>query len=285
MCHNLPDTATPQSSTRRLPPLPLLLILICWFIAAAAGVDRRAMQQAAADESDMPAADRELLKWQLSQDTALDTADAQLDHAACGEPASAPVASTSTPSQRTPSWQLPLPLSAICVVDTVEKLAVARSHLLGDAENAAASGKVTVIGIDCEWQPQERGKEKYPVALMQVSQQAKCKLSDSVALRCCNCACPGQRLARTPISPPAAMPAAQLAVKDHVFLLDLQTLCNKGSTAALPPAHSARQRHQQQRRSQAIVSSAVLDQAEPLTHEQITTGRFIQDLFSAGGGS
>lgn len=93
------------------------------------------------------------------------------------------------------------------------------------------------------------------------------------------------RLARTPISPPAAMPAAQLAVKDRVFLLDLQTLCNKGSTAVQPQAHSARQRHQQQRRSQAVNSSAAPDQAEPLTHEQITTGQFIQDLFSAGGGS
>lgn len=86
-------------------------------------------------------------------------------------------------------------------------------------------------------------------------------------------------------SPSAAMPAAQLAVKDRVFLLDLQTLCNKGSTAALPPAHSARQRHQQQRRSQAVSSSAAPDQAEPLTHEQIATGQFIQDLFSAGGDS
>lgn len=124
------------------------------------------MQQAV-DECNVPAADRELLKWQLSQDTALDMADAQMDDAACGEPV--PAASTSTPSLCAPSWQLPLPLSAICVVDTVEKLAVARSHLLGDAEGAAASGKVTVIGIDCEWQPQERGKEKYPVALMQVS--------------------------------------------------------------------------------------------------------------------
>jgi hypothetical protein len=76
-------------------------------------------------------------------------------------------------------FQLDIPAESIVLVDDVAKIMVLGTHLAAVSATADSS----VIGLDCEWQPNRMKGDRNPVSLLQLAVDKKVYIVD--LLRCC----------------------------------------------------------------------------------------------------